>query len=110
MARRTIRVADILRWVNISMGRPSSTRRLPAGTTPAQAFRLGQASLLEQILHATGNYAGFGYLEEVGGEVRWLQGEFVHGRTDETRRQYSVHRNLRFDYQAAEERAHKQVR
>ncbi len=110
MGRKSVKIAEILRWVNIRMGIPSSTHRLPDGITPEQAFRLGQASLLEQVLHHTGNYEGFGYLEEANGEIRYLQGPFVHGTTDETRRTYYVHPTLRPDYEAAEARAHTQVR
>lgn len=78
MARKTIDVAEVTRWVNIRLGVPDSTHRLEgAELTPEQAFRLGAASLLEQILHATGNYRGFGYHEP-----------YVKGETDETRRHY----------------------
>lgn len=58
MARKTQDVAEMTKWFNVGMDTPDSALRLE-GLTPAQAFRLGRASLLEQALHATGNYKGW---------------------------------------------------
>jgi hypothetical protein len=62
MSRKTIEVDVIKDWVNTRLQIPSSTHKLDGESlTPEQAFRLGVSSLMEQILHATGNYKGFNY-------------------------------------------------
>lgn len=78
--RKTIAVEQIRDWVNTRLQVANSSLMVKE-LTPEQAFRLGAASLLEQILHATGNYKGFGYTN-LGDEG------YVHGETDETRRCY----------------------
>lgn len=82
MARKTIPVADLVDRVNTRLATPDSTLRL-ADLTPEQAFRLGMASLLDSVLHETGNYKGFGYQvsELVEGQLR--------PGYDDTRRRYT---------------------
>lgn len=63
MARKTSTVSNVLNRVNHMLRTPDSSLRLE-GLTPEQAFRLGAASLLETILHETGNYRGFNYQSE----------------------------------------------
>jgi hypothetical protein len=77
MTRKTIDVDQVRDWTNTRLAAPGSFHTGLADLSPEQAFRLGVASLLEQILHGTGNYAGFGYTET-----------YVAGQTDETRRRY----------------------
>jgi len=60
-ARKTIAVEDVRDMVNRALAFPDTFHRVE-GMTPEQAMRIGVASLMEQILHATGNYRGFGYL------------------------------------------------
>lgn len=55
----------------------------PDTITPEQAYRLGAASVLESILHRTGNYAGFSYLGTGPGKD-----EYSVAIPDESRRQY----------------------
>ena len=64
--RQTVKVADVLAKVNHLLAHGGS---LPATDTVSgepltteQAYRLGAASVLESILHDSGNYQGFGYL------------------------------------------------
>jgi hypothetical protein len=64
MPRKTIDVAQLIEWVNTRCAAPDSPHTLTMEgreLTPEQAFRLGVASLLGQVLHATGNYKGFSY-------------------------------------------------
>jgi hypothetical protein len=98
MARKTIEVAQILEWVNTRLEIPDSTHKVQLTwsdkpITPEQAFRLGVASLLEQILHATDTYAGFGYTKTRDETVS--SGVIKHVPVDETRRNYYRHRKLR---------------
>lgn len=71
MARKTIEVNTLREWVNTRLAIAGSSHYLPEGMTPEEAFRLGAASLLEQVLHASGNYRGFRYTDtEAGDETR----------------------------------------
>jgi hypothetical protein len=86
MARRTVDVKWLTDRVNTVLATPDSTLYMKApgkdrDMTPEEAFRAGALSVLESVLHATGNYRGFGYQE---GVVPSLGGEFG----DETRRVY----------------------
>ena len=56
--RKTISVEQVREWANIRLAAPDSQEQF-GDRTPEQAFRLGVASLLEQILFATGNYRGY---------------------------------------------------
>lgn len=106
MARKSIKVADVLRMVNIRMGVPDRATSGLDKLTPHQAYRQGIADLLGNILHNTDNYAGFGYVGPDGKPVE----RYVAGETDESRRVYYVHRRLHDDYRAAQERNHREVR
>lgn len=99
MPRKTIDVALLCDWVNTRLACPDSTHHDHLNDlTPQQAFRLGTASLLEQILHASGNYKGFSYLPSewdkdkpsehiVNGKATTYYGGLRDGY-DETRRSY----------------------
>jgi hypothetical protein len=90
MSTKTVRVSQVLEWTNTRLATAPSTLALTLGgkaLTPEQAFRLGAASLLEQILHATGNYTGFGYANvDHSGEVPVIP--------DATRRTYYASRTV----------------
>jgi hypothetical protein len=88
MAKKTIDIDELITWVNTRCAVPSSSHRLTTNggkdLDAEQAFRLGVASLLEQALHATGNYRGFSYNDtEMNGDGA-LRPDY-----DETRRHYS---------------------
>lgn len=89
MSRRTIPVAQVVEWVNTRLDGADSTLALTdsAGKelTAEQAFRLGAASLLETILHATDNYRGYNFLPDKG--ITW-DGDNKPTFVDETRRFY----------------------
>ncbi len=87
--RQTIKVATVLEFAN---------RRLkePDGHYSNPEYRRGIASLLEAVLHETGNYEGFQYHEWTnGGYAQWeaagkpvgpgVMAQFIG---DETRRVY----------------------
>lgn len=59
MVRKTVEVEQVRGWVNDALRLPDSVYHMDPDMTIEQAFRLGACSLLEQILHATGNYKGF---------------------------------------------------
>lgn len=62
MSRKTIYIKDLIAMVNRRLETKDSTLKLALeDLTPEQAFRLGSALVLEQVLHATDNYAGFKY-------------------------------------------------
>lgn len=66
MPRKTFNVDELRDRVNRMLETPDSSLYLKApGTdremTPAEAFRMGLCSVIEGILHETGNYKGFGY-------------------------------------------------
>jgi len=92
-ARKTVTVAELKEAVNRMLATPDSTLWMKApgkdrDMTAEEAFRMGGASLLEQVLHMTGNYKGFGYQD---GQVTWAGGEPGSGEAqvgDETRRVY----------------------
>lgn len=60
MGRKTVDVETLVGWVNTRLATPSSSFKLD-DYTPEQAFRLGLMSIVEQVLHNTGRYAGFNY-------------------------------------------------
>lgn len=80
--RKTVEVEKIRGWVNTLLSHEElHIVRSYGDVTPEQAYRLSAASLLEAVLHETGNYAGFGY--------RLAPGEqYQEGVTDESRRVY----------------------
>lgn len=92
VSRKTIDVDTVRDWVNTRLATPDSTLYMKApgkdrDMTPEEAFRMGIASLLESILHNTGNYRGFGYQD--GQITRYAEGPGDRPDiTDETRRVY----------------------
>lgn len=85
MARKTIEVSKIKTWVNHHLASNLSVS--------TKESRLAYASLLESVLHETGNYKGFNYLEWMnGGADRWHADGCPKDKTpylgDETRRVY----------------------
>lgn len=81
--RKTVEVKQLIEWVNTRLAVADSTSRLD-GLSPEQAYRLGVASLLEQVLHATGTYQGFSYQASELTEDYVLRDDY-----DDTRRCYS---------------------
>lgn len=84
MSRKTVKVAEVLRSANTRLGVPDMARPHLDKLTPHQAFRLGVASVLEDMLHASDTYAGYGYADDT----------YIAGTTDETQRVYRVHQTL----------------
>ncbi len=77
MSTKRVDVATILTRANTL---------LASGYGDAQ-YRLGVCSLMEQILHESGNYVGFGYIDT----------PYVAGVTDESRRSYYFSHRLSGD-------------
>lgn len=80
--RLTIDVAEVLRLTN--------ARMVSHGFAPEaqeKQRRYGLASLCEQILHATGNYAGYGYIGAEGLPSPTPE-EIRAGNYDDSRRVY----------------------
>ena len=61
--RQTVPVKFLRDRINTLLQAPSHHRRSLEGLSAEQAYRMGAASVLEAVLHETGNYAGFGYLD-----------------------------------------------
>lgn len=77
MATKTMHIDTVIDKANAALA------NWPIGKTPEEIernrhYRFGLASLLESILHDTGNYKGFGYLDT----------PYREGITDESRRHY----------------------
>lgn len=96
MPRKTIDVETLIDWVNTRLASPNSMLTVQ-DLTPEQAMRVGAYSLLEQILHATGNYEGFNYNDsekssnyETTGTGAWLKLGY-----DDTRRHYFKSKHVR---------------
>jgi hypothetical protein len=96
MANKTIPVLTLLEKANHVLSQDFSPSRganehtcLDTSTEHerARAYRLGVCGMIETVLHATGNYAGFGYLDT----------PFQTGVTDESRRVYYYSDTLRFE-------------
>lgn len=92
MAKKTIPVGTIRARVNTMLSVPDSSLYLQAPgkdreLTPAEALRMGAISVLENVLHGTGNYHGFGYQEGQVTRLAKNPGERTE-ITDETRRVY----------------------
>jgi hypothetical protein len=83
-SRKTIPVADVVDAVNTRLAMPDRPDGPLAGMTPEEAYRVGVASLLEHILHATGNYNGFGYQDSEIAATGILREDY-----DESRRVYN---------------------
>jgi hypothetical protein len=87
--RKTVNVAEMLFTANYFMKH----------SKPEQVGeRRGTASLLESMLHASGNYSGFGYIELTNA------GTNQQKLGDESRVFYYVSQNLRNDYKGVEDR------
>lgn len=78
MARKTFNVADLKARIN---------RRLELSTC-APEVRRGMASVLEEILHDSGNYKGFQLLESANGRYEQQGNERRYVADDDTRRYY----------------------
>ena len=89
MPRKTVDISFLRDRVNWLLATPNSSLYMKAPgkdreLTQEEAFRMGALSVLESVLHATDNYRGFGYQENVipdpdAGRPQW---------GDETRRVY----------------------
>ena len=87
---KTIKVVDLIAKVNA---------RNRCSTCPAET-RQGWNSLMEEVLAATGNYAGFGLLKETEVPQGEKPGRVVGKNCDctfpdESRRSYCIHPRLR---------------
>lgn len=93
MARKTYGVKALVERVNTMLATPNSTLWMKApgkdrDLTPEEAFRMGMISVLESVLHETGNYKGFGYQT---GVITWdvdVHPPVPVSFSDETRRIY----------------------
>ncbi len=74
MKRKTISVEQIREMLNMHIAVSPTTNNIEAW----KERRIGIANALATILHKTGNYRGFGYLDA----------PYVPGETDETRVHY----------------------
>lgn len=74
MGRKTFNVVEIITAINDVLKW--------AGSTPE--YRLGQISIAENILHATGNYRGFRYLLESEVPTGQLPGMIMIGTVEDT--------------------------
>lgn len=81
--RKTVSVSWVAERINNLLAYRVSLGDSIARLTPEQAYRRGAASVLESILHETGNYHGFGYLDV----DRTTDPPTI---PDESRRQYNV--------------------
>lgn len=60
MAKKTMNVAKMLYWANFQLARTDEIAD--------QGYKQGVCDMIEHILHATGNYKGFGYHQSEGFE------------------------------------------
>lgn len=92
MARKTVSLLALIEQVN-QMNRES---------TCAPDIRMGWNTLLEQALMAANVYAGFGYYSEHelprNQTPGLVDGHFVHGVSDDSRRFYYTHSKLKPDF------------
>lgn len=72
-SKKTLRVRDLVDLVNVRL----------ANSTCGDAERRAMASVLESVLHDTGTYAGYCYLNQPGTPDY-----------NESRRRYYLHRSL----------------
>lgn len=100
MPRKTIEIDRIRELVNRRLAIPDAQMYLKdpdimkdREMTPAQAYRMALASLLETIEMQTGTYAGYGY--QPGQVTRYAtEPGDSPDITDQTRRIYYAHRSL----------------
>jgi len=92
---KTVSVKDMLDQANAALASDYSPTKYPithkwmkwtkkSAPDMTKMYRLGICTMIESVLHASGNYAGFTYLDS----------PFVDGVTDESRRRYIMHKNL----------------
>jgi hypothetical protein len=80
MGRKTVSVAEVVQWTNNYLATPQTTIEA----------RRGVIGLCDQILHHTGNYAGFTYLEsEYLPADQQTSDNVLRPDLDDTRRRYS---------------------
>lgn len=88
MARKTASILALIDEVN----------RLNRGSTVSSDVRMGWNTLLEHVLMDADVYAGFGYYSEQdlpeGQTPGLIDGHFVHGESDDSRRFYHTHHKL----------------
>jgi hypothetical protein len=76
MARKTFDVTAMREAVNRQLARPEVS----------EEYRKGMCSILEHVLHETGNYNGYNYVDWLaGGCDRWRADEAEAGRDLDTR-------------------------
>lgn len=80
MPRKTIEVADILEKVNTYLN----------GEFASPEAKAGACSVIESILHDTGNYKGFSYTDGYQGEESF-------------KRIYAIHPRIRTEYELYQE-------
>jgi hypothetical protein len=87
MPRKTVNVAHVRERVNYLL---ANNETMTGRTEEEQrAYRLGACSVLELILHNTGNYKGFNYLEsEILPPEERKDGNVLRAGYDDTRRVY----------------------
>lgn len=101
--RRTIEVRRVLELVNTYLATQAKIRAEGESEDYYRGMRQGHASLLGKILHDTGNYEGFTYLDatevpkgELPGIIRNPRvPEGPHEFPDESRRMYFLSSALR---------------
>lgn len=54
-SRKTIEVKEMLEWANTQLGRTDEYA--------TEKFKAGICSMIEEVLHSTGNYKGYNELE-----------------------------------------------
>ena len=90
MAKKTINVAKILYWANWQLARTDSEAD--------DAYKQGICHMIEEILHETGNYKGFGYHQT---EAFTPTKDNYHYFS----RYYLVHDKIRSDYNIAKRKS-----
>jgi hypothetical protein len=80
MPRKTVEVADLLERVNTYLN----------GDFASEEAKAGACSVLESVLHDTGNYKGFGYTHGYQGQESF-------------KRIYAIHPRIREEYELYQE-------
>ena len=92
--RKTTSVRKILDTCNKGLAYDHENMTVLKGKTVEEAYRLGLATVLESILHDSGNYAGYSFLDQTMEMVNGVNTVVVK---NETRRKYSLSRTMRED-------------
>jgi hypothetical protein len=85
MAKKTIKVTDIVEQANAYLALPEET------SGASEQFRRGVIAMVERVLFETGNYKGFNYLKSEllpESERDYKNGKVLRDGMDETRRFY----------------------